>query len=342
MGATRATQRHEGPSDEELMRQLAAGRQEALGPLYTRYAQRIFSLAAQTLDRAAAEEIVQDVFLTIWRKADTFNPELGTFRPWVFQIAHFKILNELRRRSRRPRTESDPDGLRLAALPDPHADPDELVGGEEDRALIRSALEALPPNQRLALGLAFFEDMTHEQVAAELKLPLGTAKTRIRAGLQKLRTHLSPIVAALVLGAVGLAALGIGYHSDYAARKLDERALTLVTSSTTVAIRLASAPGIPAATHATYRGQPGATLAVMTLSNFPPAPPGQTYQAWVLHRGTWTSLGTARPDAHGGARLIAEGPDLAVLPEAIQVTQEPGKGSAVPSGPVVVSVRAAR
>lgn len=66
-----------------------------------------------------------------------------------------------------------------------------------------------------------------------------------------------------------------------------------------------------------------ATIAVITLSNFPPAPPGQTYQAWVLHRRRWISLGTARPDARGGARLIAEGPDLTEFPEAIQVTQEP-------------------
>src|SRR5438270_2591151 len=88
--------------DEELMGQLAAGRQEALGPLHGRYAPLIFGLAAQTLDRAAAEEIVQEVFLAVWRKAATFDPARGTFRAWVLRIAHLRVINELRRRGRRP------------------------------------------------------------------------------------------------------------------------------------------------------------------------------------------------------------------------------------------------
>jgi RNA polymerase sigma-70 factor, ECF subfamily len=67
-------------SDEDLMRALAAGQQEALGPLYSRYAPLVFNLAAQSLGRPAAEEVVQEVFLAVWRKADTFNPERGTFR----------------------------------------------------------------------------------------------------------------------------------------------------------------------------------------------------------------------------------------------------------------------
>src|SRR5947209_646393 len=105
-------------SDEELMAHLAAGRQEALAPLHSRYASLIFNLAAQTLDRAAAEEIAQDVFLVVWRKANTFDPARGAFRPWVLRIAHLRIINELRRRGRRPQVAPDPDGLRLVALPD--------------------------------------------------------------------------------------------------------------------------------------------------------------------------------------------------------------------------------
>jgi anti-sigma-K factor RskA len=75
----------------------------------------------------------------------------------------------------------------------------------------------------------------------------------------------------------------------------------------------------------------------LTLSKFPPAPTGQTYQAWALHQGIWTSLGTVQPDANGNARLIAEGPTLVVLPEAIKVTLEPTGGSSAPSGPVVTA-----
>src|SRR5215472_2210732 len=75
-------------SDEELMLHLAAGEQEALAPLHSRYAPLIFNLAAQSLDRAAAEEIVQDVFLAIWRKAETYDPARGALRPWLLRIAH--------------------------------------------------------------------------------------------------------------------------------------------------------------------------------------------------------------------------------------------------------------
>src|SRR5581483_9933972 len=312
------------------MRQLASGSHEALGPLYQRYGRLIFHVAARTLDRATAEEIVQEVFVAVWRGAGTFAPERGAFRPWVFQIAHFRILNELRRRGRQPRVEPDPEGLYLAGLPDESPEPAETVWQEYRRSVLRSAFAELSPPQRQALGLAFFEDLTHEQVASVLNLPLGTAKTRIRDGLQKLRGKLAPLSAVLTV--VILALLGVRYRAERLALQRDERALALVTASDAGNIRLAPAPGIPADTHARYRGRAGATVAVLTLSNFPPAPTGQTYQAWVLYQGVWTSLGTAQPDATGSARLIAEGPMLAVLPEAIEVTLEPTGGSATPSG----------
>jgi len=169
-----------------------------------------------------------------------------------------------------------------------------------------------------------------------LTLPLGTAKTRIRTGLQRLRGKLAPQLAALALVGI-LAFLGLSYHAEQVAWQRDERALELVTNSETVNLRVAPVPGVPLETHARYRGRTGADIAIVTFSHFSLAPTGQTYQAWVRHQGIWTSLGTAQPDANGNARLIAEGPALAVLPEAIQVTQEPFDGSMVPSGPVVVA-----
>src|SRR5436190_22935391 len=172
MGTVRLVKPNREPSDEELMRRLAAGRQEALARLHGRYAPLIFNLAAQTLDRAAAEEIAQDVFVTVWRKAATFDPARGAFRPWVLRIAHVRILNELRRRGRRPQVAPDPDGLRLAALPDPGPEPAEATWREYRRATVQEAVQALPPPQRQALSLAFFEDLTHEQVAGFLGLPL--------------------------------------------------------------------------------------------------------------------------------------------------------------------------
>jgi len=325
-------------SDEELMCQLAAGAQEALGPLYSRYAGLIFHLAARTLDRPAAEEIVQDVFLAVWRRAMTFDPARGAFRPWVLQITHFRILNELRRRSRQPQLEPDPEDLHLVSLPDDSPEPAEATWRASLRATLQTALADLPAPQRQALGLAFGEDLTHEQVAAELNLPLGTAKTRIRTGLQNLRSKLAPRMAVLTL--VGLLAfLGARYQAELATRQRDERALSLLTTSDLEAIRLAPAPGVPEQTHGHYRSRAGAEIAVLSLSHFPPAPAGQIYQGWVRQEGTWTSLGTVQPDVEGNAHLIAEGPTLAVPPEALQVTLEPVGGSPAPSGPVVIAWR---
>jgi RNA polymerase sigma-70 factor (ECF subfamily) len=201
--------------------------------------------------------------------------------------------------------------------------------------MLQASLVDLPAAQRQALDLAFGEDLTHEQVATELNLPLGTAKTRIRTGLQNLRSKLSPQLAAVAFMGL-LIFFGLRYHAERTALQRDERALALVTASDTENLRLAPALGVPPETHARYRGHPGMAMAVLTFSNFPPAPIGKTYQLWVRHQGAWTSLGTIQPDASGAARLLAEDPVLAVLPEVIQVTLEPTRGSITPSGSVVV------
>ena len=174
---------------------VAAGRQEALEQLYGRYRSVVLNMAARTLERGAAEEITQDVFLSVWRHAFVFAAERGSFRSWIQQIARYRILNELRRRGRRPQLEADPDGLLLANLPDSDPDVEEIACREALRQVMQSALTELSPPQREAVGLALFQDLTHAQVAAELGIPLGTAKTRIRAGLQKLRCRLSPAMA---------------------------------------------------------------------------------------------------------------------------------------------------
>src|SRR3989442_3169867 len=203
------------PRDDELMRQVADGSAEALGLLHRRFARVIFGIAVQSLDRAAAEDLVQDVFVAVWRNARRFDPERGTVRAWVLQITHFRLLNELRRRSRQPEVVPDPEGLVLADLPASDPGPVEATWEQDRRTVLKSALDELPPPQREALSLAFLDDLTHEQVAAELGLPLGTAKTRIRAGLQKLRGTLGPRWAALAALCL-LVALGIRYRSEHA------------------------------------------------------------------------------------------------------------------------------
>ena len=323
------------PADEALMAELAAGRQEAIGPLYARYAPRIFAMAAQVLDRPTAEEVVQDVFVSAWRNAGTFDPARGPLRPWLLQIAHFRIANELRRRSRRPRPTAAPPEDLLSSLSDPGPDPSQEAWESYRRAVLGSALEQLPEPQRQALGLAFFSDLSHEQVASILDLPLGTAKSRIRAGLGALRTKLAPVLAVVAVALLG--GLAVRYALDRRGLGRDERALAMLTSSESQALRLAPAPGFSGETHATYRFRPGGSVVVMTFSKFPPAPAGRIYQAWVLADGRWNSIGTGRPDPGGRARLIAEGSVFGIRPQAIEVRVEPAGGSTSPSGPVVVS-----
>src|SRR6058998_2426396 len=335
-GNRRMPSTEHAPRDDELMRQVADGSAEALGLLHRRFARVIFGLAVQSLDRAAAEDLVQDVFLAVWRNARRFDPERGTVRAWVLQITHYRLLNELRHRNRQPDIVPDPEGLVLADLPASDPGPAEATWEQHRRTVLKSALDELPPSQREALSLAFLEDLTHEQVAAELGLPLGTAKTRIRAGLLKLRSTLGPQWAALAVLCL-LGVLGVRYWSEQATVARYDRALSLVTASDSVNLRLGPVPGTAEATHARYRSRPGAGIAVVTFSQFPQAPAGQTYQTWVRHGATWTSLGTVEPEAGGSARLIAEDPALAALPDGVEVTLEPRTGSAAPSGPVVVA-----
>lgn len=337
MSTLRLARAYHEMSDEELMQYLAAGEQDALGPLHARYAALIFNMAAQTLDRAAAEEIVQDVFVAVWRKADTFDPARGAFRSWALRIAHLRVINELRRRGRRPQVVPDPEGMRLMALPDTGVAPDEAAWGEYRRAVVQDAVAHLPPPQRQALSLAFFDELTHEQVANFLDLPLGTAKTRIRAGLRKMRVYLTPILFVILTLLAGLlAALGVRNHGQQTAVQQQMRALRLVTSSQVVPVRLNAAPGIAPETHAVYRGHAGEPTAVMTFEHFAPAPVGKTYQIWARHGDTWVSLGTMTPDATGSALLIIERPDIGTPPDALEITLEPIHGSPAPSGAVVV------
>ena len=324
-------------SDEELMRALAAGSEDALRPLYARYAPVVFALAAHSLERATAEEIVQDVFLNLWRNARQYDSARGPLRPWLLQIAHFRVLNELRRRSRRPQLAPDPDGARLAALVDPDPGPSAAAWSEFRRSAVRRALELLPPPQRQALGLAFFDDLSHEQVADVLQLRLGTAKTRIRAGMAKLREQLVPLLGVLALVLTASVAALLHHRADQGTLALDERALDLVTSSDVVPLRLEAAPGVSPDVHANYRSRPGTEVAVLSLSNLPPAASGRVYQAWLRHEGSWRSLGTAVPDAAGRARILAQGPASAAPAEALEVTLEPKGGSVAPSGPLVIA-----
>jgi RNA polymerase sigma-70 factor (ECF subfamily) len=328
-----------GPSDEELMQELARKRPGALQPLFARYAPLVFHIASQSLDPGSAEDIVQDVFLGLWRKADTYDPRRGALKPWLLQIAHFRILNELRARSRRPQLDPDVDPDVVDELPDTTAEPVEAAWQAYRQEAVRAAVERLPPAQRQALSLAFFDELTHDQVAVALNLPLGTVKTRIRAGVQKLRYILAPLGVAAVAIAL-LIGVGVRFNQQRIIAQRHERALSMATASDITTLHVPAAPGTPAATHGSYRGRPGTPLGIIALHNFAPAPAGRTYQAWVLHQGTWTSMGTFTPDAAGEGLLVAEGGAFMELPQEVKVTLEPAGGSPKPTGPEVIGWRA--
>jgi RNA polymerase sigma factor (sigma-70 family) len=321
-------------SDEDLVGRLASGRQEACAVLYRRYASLIFGTAARTLGVSAAEEIVQEVLATVWRKAGTYDPSRGAVRPWILRIAHTRILNELRRRRRHPAS-PEPEENGLDALPGADSGPDEAAWSEYRRLAVRSAVDALPAPQRQALRLAFFDELTHEQASAFLEVPLGTVKTRIRAALAKLRPRLAPYATALLLVVVGVF-VATRWNDALDAAGLRERALRLVTSSDIVPLRLTVVDGTASDTHATYRGRPGTGVAVMTFSHFPQPPAGRVYRAWAQRDGRWTPIGSVDIGADGAGLVIVEGPQVVVPPDVLEVTIETPGGDAAPTGSPIV------
>jgi RNA polymerase sigma-70 factor (ECF subfamily) len=313
-------------SDEELMQRVASEDPEAMKSLHAKYAPLLFHLGTQSLDPHAAEDLVQEVFLQVWRRASTFDPGRGAFRAWLLQIAHFRILNELRRRSRQPQIGANEEAV--LEWPDPSPEPQESSWREFRKTAVRAAVDRLPTAQRQALSLAFFEELSHDQVAAALRLPLGTVKTRIRSALLKLRGALAPLAVAALLAGVGAAGWLLGGRTD--------RALALVSSSHAEEHRLAPAPEAPSATHGWYKNRPGTATAVLALHLFPKAAPGMVYQGWVRLAGQWVSVGTTVPDAEGNAVIVAEGAVFGNEPEAVLVTREPWTGGRGPEGTVIV------
>ncbi|WP_306601724.1 RNA polymerase sigma factor [Geothrix sp. 21YS21S-2] len=318
------------PQEEEaaLAAGIAAGDEEALQELHRRYAPLVFHLACKSLDRPAAEEITQDVFVAVWRRGASYDPGRGTVRTWLLGIAHNRILDELRSRSRRPGSEGTVDDLELAAQ-DPL--PDEALWRDYQRRAIAQALAALPEAQARALRLAYFSELSHGMVADALHVPLGTAKTRIRSGLRGLYLRLGALVAALLV-VLGVPAVIVGQRQ----RARDARALDVLANSHLRILKLIP-PGLASqpetAQHAAFRGVPGRETAVLTLTRFPAPPAGKHYVLWFGPR----PVVLPDPDREGKAIAILEGSWLAApWPAELSITAEAGR-PLVPTGPVAVS-----
>ena len=168
-----------------LVSAIRSGDEQAMAQLYDRYSPIIYSVALRVLgDTGAAEDILQEVFLQLWRSPDMFDASRGSMPGWLAVIARNRAIDSLRKR----RPETDINQVVVSVEPD-------LAGKAEwSRAAdkIRGALGGLPAPQRSALEMAFFEGLTHTEIAEKTGEPLGTVKTRIRAGLMTLRKAFNP------------------------------------------------------------------------------------------------------------------------------------------------------
>jgi RNA polymerase sigma-70 factor (ECF subfamily) len=177
--------------DKELMRRVQADDTEAFAALYDRLAARAMQIARGVLwaDVSRAQDAVQDGFVSIWRARSRYRPELGSVRSWALAIVRNSAIDSWRRTKVPGYQAGELDSVsdRLAAPDDPHVD---AVAADMARD-VRDLLAKLPPNQREVIGLAFYGQLSHTEIARELQLPVGTVKGRMRLGLTTLRHQLS-------------------------------------------------------------------------------------------------------------------------------------------------------
>jgi RNA polymerase sigma-70 factor (ECF subfamily) len=174
--------------DASLIREVAAGRPAALSALYDRYVRLVYSLAFRAVgDAGAAEEITQDVFVSIWDRAASYRPDQAKVSTWLTSIARHRAIDVLRRRGVRPEGHSVDWEATPPEVAARIAGPEQAVEQYLEQQRVRAAVASLPEEQRRVLSLAFFEGLSHSEIAAALDQPLGTVKTRIRLAMQKLR-----------------------------------------------------------------------------------------------------------------------------------------------------------
>jgi RNA polymerase sigma-70 factor (ECF subfamily) len=182
-------------ADEEAMQLVGDGNPRAFELIYDRHGGAAFSLAYRMVgNRVAAEDIIQEAFLSIWRSRMRYDRSRGSVRTWVLGIVHNRAIDALRRGALHDRRQETLDGVE-----ERHEAPErtdvEAARREEARS-VQTALETLPDDQRRTIELAYFGGFTHSQIAELLDQPIGTVKGRMRLGLDKLRRQLAEGYAA--------------------------------------------------------------------------------------------------------------------------------------------------
>lgn len=174
--------------DLTILDRIARGDQRAVGELYDRHSHLLFGLLVRILhERAEAEEVLQEVFVQAWTRADTYEASRGTPAGWLCGIARNRAIDRLRARARGVRT------LEHVSVPASPETPEALASTSQRQRDVHLALNALPREQRELIERAYFTGSTQSEMATELGLPLGTVKTRVRAGLQTLRKLLDHV-----------------------------------------------------------------------------------------------------------------------------------------------------
>jgi RNA polymerase sigma-70 factor (ECF subfamily) len=177
-----------GPRERELLQRLAQGDPLALKALFESHAPQALAVALRILrSRAEAEEVVQETFVEVWRRSTEYDAGRGGALAWILTIARTRAIDRLRARDSSTRT-----AAHASDEPEPQRGPSplELVEQRQDRERVRAALDSLPAEQRAALDLAYFEGLTHREIAERTGTPLGTVKTRVRLALEKLASQI--------------------------------------------------------------------------------------------------------------------------------------------------------
>jgi len=174
--------------DDRLVVALEGRDQKALETLYDRYGDYVYSVCLRMVgDVQLAEDLTQEVFLRLWRRPDLYDVERGRFVTWLLSVARNRGIDERRSRGRRFKHESPPSLAAEESLAAAGIEGEDTAVLSEERVVVQRALAKLPPEQQLAIRLAYFGGYTQQEIALGLNQPLGTVKTRIRLGMQKLR-----------------------------------------------------------------------------------------------------------------------------------------------------------
>jgi RNA polymerase sigma-70 factor (ECF subfamily) len=180
--------------DPDLLARVARGDRGAFSQLYEQSSALLFSLAFRILgDRESAADLLQDVYLEVWHKRVCYDADRGSPMAWMVTMTRSRAIDRLRSRTAKGHGVTDPlENSPAIQLADANPSPLETSAGNETRSLVGKALTELPEAQRKAIELAFYQGLSHSEIAAKLNEPLGTIKTRIKLGMDKLRTVLRP------------------------------------------------------------------------------------------------------------------------------------------------------